>query len=42
MIVSTFLNLFIIPVLYTVVRGWLPMKVKVQATETPQLAEKTS
>jgi HAE1 family hydrophobic/amphiphilic exporter-1 len=28
MIVSTFLNLFIIPILYVVVRGWLPMKVK--------------
>ena len=28
MIVSTFLNLFIIPVLYVIVRGWLPMKVK--------------
>jgi HAE1 family hydrophobic/amphiphilic exporter-1 len=42
MIVSTFLNLFIIPVLYTVVRGWLPMKVKVPATEAPRWAEKTS
>jgi HAE1 family hydrophobic/amphiphilic exporter-1 len=28
MIVSTFLNLFIIPVLYVLVRGWLPMRVK--------------
>jgi HAE1 family hydrophobic/amphiphilic exporter-1 len=28
MIVSTFLNLFIIPILYVVVRGWLPMRVK--------------
>jgi HAE1 family hydrophobic/amphiphilic exporter-1 len=28
MIVSTLLNLFIIPVLYVLVRGWLPMKVK--------------
>jgi HAE1 family hydrophobic/amphiphilic exporter-1 len=28
MIVSTFLNLFIIPVLYVVVRGWLPMGAK--------------
>ena len=30
MIFSTFLNLLIIPVLYTVVRGWLPMRVKSQ------------
>ena len=28
MIVSTFLNLFIIPVLYILVRGWLPMKLR--------------
>jgi len=28
MIFSTFLNLFIIPILYVVVRGWLPMRVK--------------
>jgi len=28
MIVSTFLNLFIIPVLYLVVRAWLPMRIK--------------
>lgn len=28
MIISTFLNLFIIPILYVVVRGWLPMRVK--------------
>jgi len=28
MIVSTFLNLFIIPVLYVIVRALLPMKVK--------------
>ena len=28
MIVSTFLNLFIIPILYVLVRGWLPMKVR--------------
>src|SRR5437016_7122256 len=28
MIVSTFLNLFIIPILYIVVRGWLPLAVK--------------
>jgi HAE1 family hydrophobic/amphiphilic exporter-1 len=28
MLVSTFLNLFIIPVLYVIVRGWLPAKVR--------------
>jgi len=28
MIISTFLNLFIIPILYVVVRSWLPMRVK--------------
>ena len=33
MIVSTLLNLFIIPVLYMVVRGWLPMKIKSQVPE---------
>ncbi|HYL92618.1 MAG TPA: multidrug efflux RND transporter permease subunit [Alphaproteobacteria bacterium] len=33
MIVSTFLNLFIIPVLYIVVRGWLPMSAKRKAVE---------
>jgi Cu/Ag efflux pump CusA len=42
MIVSTFLNLFIIPVLYTVVRGWLPMKTKVTLREAPELVEKIS
>jgi hydrophobic/amphiphilic exporter-1 (mainly G- bacteria), HAE1 family len=31
MIVSTFLNLFIIPILYMVVRGWLPLKHKNEA-----------
>ena len=31
MIVSTFLNLFIIPVLYIVVRQWLPMSAKQHA-----------
>jgi HAE1 family hydrophobic/amphiphilic exporter-1 len=31
MIVSTFLNLFIIPILYMMVRSWLPMKVKAEA-----------
>lgn len=35
MIVSTFLNLFIIPILYVVVRGWLPMRIK----EMPPTAE---
>jgi HAE1 family hydrophobic/amphiphilic exporter-1 len=38
MIFSTFLNLFIIPVLYTVVRGWLPMKVKDAVQAAPELA----
>jgi hydrophobic/amphiphilic exporter-1 (mainly G- bacteria), HAE1 family len=42
MVVSTFLNLFIIPILYIVVRGWLPMKEKPVARETPELAEKTA
>jgi HAE1 family hydrophobic/amphiphilic exporter-1 len=42
MIVSTFLNLFIIPILYIVVRGWLPMKERPIAVETPELAEKTA
>jgi HAE1 family hydrophobic/amphiphilic exporter-1 len=28
MIISTFLNLFIIPILYVVVRAWLPMRIK--------------
>ena len=41
MIVSTFLNLFIIPVLYVEVRGLLPMKFKPQAVEeAPELVEK--
>jgi hydrophobic/amphiphilic exporter-1 (mainly G- bacteria), HAE1 family len=43
MIVSTFLNLFIIPVLYIEVRRLLPMKFKPQAepvTETPELVER--
>src|SRR6266851_10277174 len=38
MIVSTFLNLFIIPVLYMVVRNWLPLKVKAESAEAPALA----
>jgi HAE1 family hydrophobic/amphiphilic exporter-1 len=42
MIVSTLLNLFIIPILYIVVRGWLPMKERTAATETPELVEKTA
>jgi HAE1 family hydrophobic/amphiphilic exporter-1 len=42
MIVSTFLNLFIIPVLYILVRGWLPMKVKAQPVEAPELVEKSA
>jgi HAE1 family hydrophobic/amphiphilic exporter-1 len=42
MIVSTFLNLFIIPILYIVVRGWLPMKERPITVETPELAEKTA
>ncbi|MBZ5529991.1 MAG: multidrug efflux RND transporter permease subunit [Acidobacteriia bacterium] len=41
MIVSTFLNVVIIPVLYIVVRGWLPMKVKA-LDETPSLAQEAS
>ena len=40
MIVSTFLNLFIIPVLYILVRGWLPMKIRLENVETPELVEK--
>jgi HAE1 family hydrophobic/amphiphilic exporter-1 len=43
MIVSTFLNLFIIPVLYIEVRGLLPMKFKPQpqpVVEAPELVEK--
>jgi HAE1 family hydrophobic/amphiphilic exporter-1 len=42
MIVSTFQNLFIIPVLYVLVRGWLPMKIKEDAVEQPQLVEKSA
>jgi HAE1 family hydrophobic/amphiphilic exporter-1 len=42
MIVSTFLNLFIIPVLYTLVRGWLPMKLKPQPVEEPELVEQSA
>jgi hypothetical protein len=42
MIISTFLNLFIIPVLYILVRGWLPMKLKPELVETPELVEKSA
>jgi HAE1 family hydrophobic/amphiphilic exporter-1 len=43
MIVSTFLNLFIIPVLYILVRGWLPMKFKPQQpVEEPELVERSA
>ena len=42
MIVSTFLNLFIIPVLYILVRGWLPMKLKAQAVEEPELVGRSA
>jgi HAE1 family hydrophobic/amphiphilic exporter-1 len=43
MIVSTFLNLFIIPILYMIVRSWLPLRTKPQevAEETPVPAEVT-
>jgi HAE1 family hydrophobic/amphiphilic exporter-1 len=30
MIVSTLLNLFIIPILYVIVRGWMPAKIEQQ------------
>jgi HAE1 family hydrophobic/amphiphilic exporter-1 len=39
MIVSTLLNLFIIPVLYIEVRTLLPMKLKPQAPETVETPE---
>ncbi|HET9839425.1 MAG TPA: multidrug efflux RND transporter permease subunit [Candidatus Angelobacter sp.] len=42
MIVSTFLNLFIIPVLYILVRGWLPMKIKQPSLAEPELVEKSA
>ncbi len=42
MIVSTFLNLFIIPVLYIEVRSLLPMKFKPQPVETQELVEKSA
>jgi hydrophobic/amphiphilic exporter-1 (mainly G- bacteria), HAE1 family len=42
MIVSTFLNLLIIPVLYILVRGWLPMKSAPKPVEEPELVEKSA
>ncbi len=42
MIVSTFLNLFIIPILYMVVRNWLPLQVKPELAEAAELAEEVS
>jgi HAE1 family hydrophobic/amphiphilic exporter-1 len=42
MIFSTFLNLFIIPVLYILVRGWLPMKLKPEPVEAPELVGRSA
>ncbi len=43
MIVSTFLNLFIIPILYIVVRAWLPMKATPEVVQPPaELARELS
>jgi Cu/Ag efflux pump CusA len=42
MIFSTFLNLFIIPVLYILVRGLLPIKLKPELVETQELVEKSA
>ena len=42
MIISTFLNLFIIPVLYILVRGLLPMKLKPELVESQELVEKSA
>jgi HAE1 family hydrophobic/amphiphilic exporter-1 len=39
MIVSTILNLFIIPILYIVVRAWLPMKSRQEETEATAAPE---
>jgi HAE1 family hydrophobic/amphiphilic exporter-1 len=39
MILSTFLNLFIIPILYIVVRRWLPMKTGTEAAKEIELAQ---
>lgn len=38
MIVSTFLNLFIIPILYMIVRQWLPLRIKPEVAESEELA----
>ena len=35
MIVSTLLNLFIIPILYVIVRGWMPAKIQQQGSRFP-------
>jgi multidrug efflux pump subunit AcrB len=40
MIVSTFLNLFIIPILYMIVRGWLPLRMKPEVVEDAELGAK--
>ncbi|HKD45694.1 MAG TPA: multidrug efflux RND transporter permease subunit [Candidatus Angelobacter sp.] len=40
MIVSTFLNLFIIPILYMIVRGWLPLRVKAETAEEERVEAK--
>jgi HAE1 family hydrophobic/amphiphilic exporter-1 len=39
MIVSTLLNLFIIPILYMVVRRWLPLKVKAEAVQEVEMVQ---
>jgi HAE1 family hydrophobic/amphiphilic exporter-1 len=39
MIVSTFLNLLIIPILYMVVRRWLPQRIKAEAVQEVELAQ---
>jgi HAE1 family hydrophobic/amphiphilic exporter-1 len=39
MIISTLLNLFIIPILYVIVRGWLPAKSEArEAVGEPEMA----
>jgi HAE1 family hydrophobic/amphiphilic exporter-1 len=42
MIVSTLLNLFIIPILYILVRRWLPLKVKPEVVQPAELARELS
>ncbi|HEY6273653.1 MAG TPA: multidrug efflux RND transporter permease subunit [Terriglobales bacterium] len=42
MIVSTLLNLFIIPILYMVVRGWLPLKYKAESRAGQEVREQPS